>query len=238
MSTEITVVVTHGAWADGSSWGKVISALEAAGVRAVAAPLPLTSLEDDVAALNHTLEHVAGPVVLAGHAYAGGVIGSTQAENVRALVYVAALAPDEGETVGEVFGRGTPHPDAPTLTPDSHGLIWLPDNAFPNAFAQHASPEEQALLRAVQRPISVSCITTPVPRPRWKDLPTWYLIAEQDRMIPAENQHFMADRMGASARAYPVDHTPLITAPAVVTDLILEAVAQAQSRGHMHSQSH
>jgi pimeloyl-ACP methyl ester carboxylesterase len=127
---------------------------------------------------------------------------------VRALVYVAALAPDEGETVGEAFGRGTPHPDA---------------------FAQHASPEEQTLLRAVQRPISVSCITTRVGRPRWKDLPTWYLIAEQDRMIPAENQRFMADRMGASTRAYPVDHTPLVTAPTVVTDLILEAVTQAKA---------
>jgi pimeloyl-ACP methyl ester carboxylesterase len=229
MSSEITVVVTHGAWADGSSWGKVISALEAAGVRTVAAPLPLTSLEDDVAALDRTLEHVAGPVVLAGHAYAGGVIGSTRAENVRALVYVAALAPDEGETVGEVFGRGTPHPNAPTLVPDEHGLIWLPDEAFAAAFAQQASAEEQTLLRAVQRPISVSCITTPVGRPLWKDRPSWYLIAEQDRMIPAENQRFMAERMAASARAYAVDHTPLVTAPDVVSDLLLEVVAQVKA---------
>src|SRR5262245_62511422 len=113
MSSELTVVVTHGAWADGSSWGKVISALEAAGVRTIAAPLPLTSFEDDVAALNHTLEHVAGPVVLAGHAYAGGVIGSTRAENVRELVYVAALGQDEGEAVGTVFSRGNPQPDGP-----------------------------------------------------------------------------------------------------------------------------
>jgi pimeloyl-ACP methyl ester carboxylesterase len=224
MSSAITVVLAHGAWADGSSWGKVIGALEAAGVRALAAPLPLTSFEDDVAALDRTLEHVAGPVVLAGHAYAGGVIGSAQAANVRALVYVAALAPDEGETVGEVFGRGTPHPQAPQLAPDAHGLIWLPDEAFAAAFAQNASAEEQTILRAVQRPISVSCITTPVGRPLWRDRPSWYLVAEEDRMIRAENQHFMAERMGARVRTHAVDHTPLVTAPGVVADLLLEVV--------------
>lgn len=228
MNPDITAVLAHGAWADGSSWGKVISTVEAAGVRAVAAPLPLTSLQDDIAALNRTLEHVAGPVVLAGHAYAGGVIGSTQATNVHALVYVAALAPDEGETVGEVFERGTPHPTAPALTPDEHGFIWLPDEAFPAAFAHHASTQEHTLLRAVQRPISVSCITTPVGRPLWKDRPTWYLLAEEDRMIPAENQRLMAHRMGAGVHEHPVDHMPLVTAPDVVANLLLEAVEQVR----------
>lgn len=228
LSSEITVVLAHGAWADGSSWGKVVTALEAAGVRAVAAPLPLRSLQDDVAALDGALEHVRGPVVLAGHAYAGGVIGSTRAANVRALVYVAALAPDEGETVGEVFGRGTPHPDAPALAPDERGFIWLPDEAFPRAFAQHATAQEQTLLRAVQQPISVSCISTPVGRPLWKDRPSWYLVAEDDRMIPPANQRFMAERMGASVRAHAVDHMPLVTAPTVVTDLLLEAVEETR----------
>lgn len=222
MSPDVTVVLAHGAWADGSSWAKVISALDAAGVRAVAASLPLTSLPDDVAALEYTLEQVGGPVVLAGHAYAGAVIGSTRAPDVRALVYVAALAPDEGETVSEVFGRGTPHPDAPALVPDERGFIWLPDEAFPGAFAPRATAAEQNLLRAVQRPISVTSITVPVGRPLWKDRPTWYLLAEQDRMIPAENQRFMARRMGASVRAYPVDHMPLVTAPEVVADLLAE----------------
>ncbi|GAB2736281.1 alpha/beta hydrolase [Kitasatospora kifunensis] len=171
---------------------------------------------------------MAGPVVLAGHAYAGAVIGSTAAQNVRALVYVAALAPDEGETVGEVFGRGTPHPNAPALTPNERGFIWLPDEAFPNAFAPLATADEQALLRAVQRPISVACIAAPVGRPLWKDRPTWYLLAEQDRMIPAENQRFMAERMSASVRAHDVDHTPLVTAPDVVAELLLEVVGQVE----------
>jgi pimeloyl-ACP methyl ester carboxylesterase len=224
MSTEVTLVLVHGAWADGSSWARVIDQVEAAGVRAVAAPLPLSSFEDDVAALESTLEHVGGPVVLAGHAYAGGVIAATTAENVRALVYVAALAPAEGESVAEIFGRGTAHPQAPALAPDAHGLIWLPDEAFAGAFAHRATEVEQIRLRAVQRPISITCITTPVGRPRWQDLPTWYLIAEEDRMISSDNQHFMAERMGATVRSQPVDHMLLLTAPEVVTEVLLDVV--------------
>jgi pimeloyl-ACP methyl ester carboxylesterase len=230
MSTsDLTVVLAHGAWADGSSWSTVISALQATGLPVVAAPLPLTSLQDDVAALDRTLERVTGPVVLAGHAYAGGVIGSTRSANVRALVYVAALAPEEGETIGDVFYRAKPHPDAPTLAPDAHGLIWLPDEAFAAAFAHNASADEQGLLNAVQRPIAIACITTPVRRPLWKDQPSWYLLAEDDRMIPAETQRFMAERMNATIRAHPVDHTPLVSAPTAVADLLLEAADHIRS---------
>ena len=164
-TNDVTVVLVHGAWADGSSWAKVIVALAASGVEAVAAPLPLTSFRDDVAALDRTLERVEAPVVLAGHAYAGAVIGATRSEKVRALVYVAALAPDEGETVADVFTRGTPHPQAPKLAPDRHGLIYLPEAAFAAAFAPNASKEELAVLAAVQRPISPACITVKVERP-------------------------------------------------------------------------
>jgi hypothetical protein len=129
----------------------VIGPLTAEGVRVFAAPLPLTSLAEDLAALDRTLERTSGPVVLVGHAYAGAVIAATRNERVRSLVYVTALAPDEGETVGEVFYRAKPHPLAPKLAPDGHGLIWLPEVAFAAAFAQNASAEEQALLAAVQR---------------------------------------------------------------------------------------
>src|SRR5258707_4912739 len=144
--SDVSVVLVHGAWADGSSWSKVIGPLRAEGARVVAAPLPLTSLVDDVAALGRTLERIEGPVVLVGHAYAGAVIAATRDEKVEALVYVAALAPDEGETVADVFYRTAPHPRAPKLSPDNHGLIYLPDEAFAAAFAQNASVEEQTLL--------------------------------------------------------------------------------------------
>ena len=222
-NNELTIVLAHGAWADGSSWAKVIRRLRAAGVRSVAVPLPLTSLTDDVAALERTIERVAGPVVLVAHAYAGGVIAEARSETVQALVYVTALAPDEGETVGDVFYRSKPHPKAPKLAPDANGLIWLPEAAFPEAFAPNASAEEQVVLFAVQRPIAIPCIGTKVGRPLWRDRPTWFLLAEADRMIVAETQRFMAERMKAEIRTQAVDHTPSVTAPQAVVDIILEA---------------
>ncbi len=224
-------VLAHGAWADGSSWGKVIRGLRAAGLKSVAAPLPLTLLTDDIAALERTVERVAGPIVLVGHAYAGAVIAGIRSEKVRALVYVAALAPDEGETVADVFYRTEPHPTAPKLAPDAHGLIWLPEAAFPAAFAPHASAEEQAVLFAVQRPIAVPCISTKVGRPLWRDRPTWFLLAEADHMIVTEAQRFMAERMKAKVRSHAVDHTPSVTAPHVVVDIILETT-RAVATGH------
>jgi pimeloyl-ACP methyl ester carboxylesterase len=129
MSHDVSVVLVHGAWADGSSWAKVIAPLAAEGIKVLAAPLPLTSFAEDTAAVERTLERASGPVVLAGHAYAGAVIAATRNEKVKALVYVSALAPDEGETVSDVFYRSKPHPLAPKLAPDSHGLIYLPHEA-------------------------------------------------------------------------------------------------------------
>ena len=160
-----TVVLVHGAWADGSSWSQVIAELDEAGIAVTAAPIPLTSLDDDVNAVNRAIDRIEGPVVLAGHAYAGGVIGATRHPRVQALVYVTALAPDEGETVADVFYRDASHPDAPELKPDDGGWIWLPVNAFAKAFAQHGTAEEHAVLAAVQRPIAVQSIQQPVPRP-------------------------------------------------------------------------
>jgi pimeloyl-ACP methyl ester carboxylesterase len=222
--TTPTVVLVHGAWADGSSWARVISGLRQAGINVTAAPIPLTTLDDDINAVTRVINRTAGPVVLAGHAYAGGVIGAVSHPRIKALVYVVALAPDEGETVADVFYRDPPHPQAPELTPDDGGWIWLPDNAFATAFAQHATAEDQSLLAAVQRPIAAPCIQQPVPRPGWKDLPSWYLVAEEDRMINPATQWFMAERMRAHTRSGTFDHAPLITQPQAVTDILTEAV--------------
>jgi pimeloyl-ACP methyl ester carboxylesterase len=223
-SNGVNVVLVHGAWADGSSWAKVIGLLAADDIKVIAAPLPLTSFHDDVVALDRTLKRVTGPVVLAGHAYAGAVIAATRDAKVKALVYVAALAPDEGETVANVFYRAEPHPQAPKLVPDDDGLIYLPEEAFAAAFAQNASTEEQVLLAAVQRPISPACITVSVDRPLWRARPSWFLIAEQDRMIVHETQRFMADRMKARTHSHPVDHSPMITAPELVVNIIHDAI--------------
>lgn len=223
-SRDVSVVFAHGAWADGSSWAKVIGPLAAEGIEVLAAPLPLTSFDDDVAALDRTLERAKGRIVLVGHAYAGAVIAATRNDNVAALVYVAALAPAEGETVADIFYRGEPHPLAPKLAPDDHGLIYLPKAAFGTAFAQNASLEDQAILAAVQRPISPACISVAMRRPLWKDRPAWFLVAEQDRMIVEDNQRFMAARMKAQVCAHPVDHAPLVSAPGVVLDIVRTAI--------------
>ena len=221
---DVSVVLAHGAWADGSSWARVITGLAAHGVKASAVPVPLTSLADDVSALNRSIERIPGPVVLAAHAYAGAVIALARPERVKALVYVTALAPDEGEKVADVFYHAKPHPLAPKLSPDGNGWIWLPETAFAAAFAQNASAEDLAVLAAVQRPMSINCITVPAGRPLWKDVPTWFLVAEQDRMIVTETQHFMAGRMKAKVKAHAVDHTPMVTAPTAVVDIIREAI--------------
>jgi pimeloyl-ACP methyl ester carboxylesterase len=221
---DASVVLAHGAWADGSSWARGLAALTQESVKVTAAPLPLTTLADDVAALNRSIERTEGQVVLAAHAYAGAVIALARPERVKALVYISALAPDEGEKVADVFYRNPPHPKAPKLAPDSNGLIWLPEEAFAAAFAQHASAEDLSVLSAVQRPLSINCITVPAGRPLWKDIPSWFLVAEHDHMIVPETARFMAQRMKATTKVHAVDHTPLVTAPAVVVDIIRDAI--------------
>src|ERR1700689_3183771 len=200
MRENVNVVLAHGAWADGSSWAKVIAPLTGDGVRALAAPLPLTSFAEDTAAVERTLERTSGPVVLAGHAYAGAVIAATRNERVKALVYIAALAPDENETVADVFYRAKPHPLAPNLQPDAHGLIWMPEGGFAQAVAHKASPDQTTILEAVQRPIAVRCIQEKARVPTWKTKPSWFLLAEEDRMIAPQTQCFMAERMRAKIR--------------------------------------
>jgi pimeloyl-ACP methyl ester carboxylesterase len=218
-----TVVLVHGAWADGSCWSNVILPLRREGLQVIAAPIPLTSLSDDAAALLRVIERTTGPVTLVGHAYSGAVIAAAHDDRVKSLVYVAAFAPDESETVAEVFYRAAPHPKAPHMVPDAHGLIWMPEEGFGCAVAHNASPDQLAIMAAMQRPLSVQCIQEKAPAPAWKTTPSWYLVAEEDRMISPETQRFMAGRMGATIRSCRVDHTPMYTAPELVVDVILEA---------------
>lgn len=221
-----SVVLVHGAWADGSCWGNIILPLQHQGLNVVAAPIPLTSLTDDAAALRRVIERSAGPVILVGHAYAGAVIAAAHDERVKCLIYVAALAPDEGETVADVFYRASPHPEAPKLAPDAHGLVWMPKEGFRQAVAHNASPDQLVIMAAVQRPLAVQCIQEKVLAPAWKTIPSWYLIAEEDRMILEGTQRFMAARMGATIRSHKVDHTPMYSAPNLVVDVLLEAVQE------------
>jgi pimeloyl-ACP methyl ester carboxylesterase len=220
------VILVHGAWADGSSWSQVVLPLVKEGLNVICAPIPLTSLAEDIVTLNRVIARTEGPVLLAAHAYAGAVIAGATDERVKSLVYVAALAPDEGETVADVFYKEPPHPQAPHLQPDGDGLIWMTHEGYENAFSQNSSKETKALSEAVQRPLSVPCIQQPSPKPGWKSRPSWFLIATEDRMINPKTQEFMAQRMGAKVRVRTVDHTPLLTAPDEVVDIIREAATE------------
>jgi pimeloyl-ACP methyl ester carboxylesterase len=226
LAQNANVVLVHGAWADGSCWQNVILPLRKEGLKVTSAPIPLTSLSDDIAALERVIERTRGPVLLAGHAYAGAVIAGSKEDRVKSLVYVAALAPAEGETVADVFYRAKPHSEAPHLEPDAHGFIWMPEGFFGRAVAHNVSPEQAAILEAVQRPIALKCIQEKAPTPAWKTKPSWFLLAEEDRMIPPETQRYMASRMGAKIRTHRVDHSPMHTAPEVVVGVILEAARE------------
>lgn len=224
-SQNATIILVHGAWADGSCWDNVILPLRQQGFKTTCAPIPLTSLTDDAAALRRVIERAVGPIILVGHAYAGAVIAASHDDRVKALVYIAALAPDEGETVADVFYRADPHPQAPHLEPDTYGFIWMPEEGFRHAVAHKASADQIAIKAAVQRPLAVQCIQEKAPSPAWKTTPSWYFVAEEDRMIVPETQRFMADRMGATIRSHAVDHTPMYTATNLVVDMIMEAAS-------------
>ena len=225
-----TIVLVHGAWADGSCWKDLILPLERHGLRVICAPIPLTSLNDDVSALSRALGRTSGHIVLAGHAYGGAVIGAIREERVTSFVYIAALAPDEGETVAQLFYRDESHPEQPKLAPDKYGFIWMPDGGFSKAVAHKASADLTKILTAVQRPISVQCIQEKAPVPGWKSKPSWYLLAEEDRMINPKTQQFMASRMAAKVCSSRVDHSPMYSATDQVVDVILQAARESLCR--------
>ena len=206
------------------------SAPEKQGLGVTAAPIPLTSLTEDAAALRRVIERTSGPVILVGHAYAGAVIAAAHDDRVKSLVYIAALAPDEGEMVADVFYRTAPHPEAPRLAPDAYGLIWMPEDGFCHAVAHKASPDQTSIMAAVQRPIAMNCIQEKAPAPAWKTKPSWYLLAEEDRMISPATQRFMAERMRATVRSHAVDHTPMYTAPNLVVNIVMEATGEVSRK--------
>ena len=170
---DLTAVLVHAAWADASSWNKVTAPLRELGFHVRAAQIPLTSLSEDVASLQGLLRQVEGPVLLVAHSYAGAVITAAGADNpqVKALVYIAAIVPDEGETVGALFQRAEPQPNTrPQLAPDADGFLWLPPGAFANAVAPDASKEETALMQINQHPIALACLGELMTVPAWKPI--------------------------------------------------------------------
>lgn len=220
-----TIVLVHAAWADASSWTPVIGPLLKAGVKVIAAQIPMTSLSDDVAALKMTLKRAGdGPILLVAHSYAGAVITALESDGrIKGLAFIAAMPPAEGETVGDVFFREPAHEKAPHLAPDADGYLWMSEEGMNDAVAHQATAEQNAIRTAAQRPIAMKCLSEPIKTPAWRTKPSWFLLAEDDRMFSPKTQRFVAERMGAEVRAYTVDHAPQTSSPTIVVEFILEA---------------
>lgn len=219
-----TVVLVHGAWCDGSSWSGVVAALQAAGREVVAVQNPLTSLAEDVAATTRVLDGVEGEVVLVGHSYGGAVISgaSAGAADVRALVYVAAYAPDAGETVQGLGERFTATDGAATIRATADGWLTLDPDTFPEVFAGDVPRERARVLAAVQKPTHAACFGAPLAAAGWSRLPSTYIRSRGDRMVAPELQSWTADRIGATVHELDSSHASPVSRPEEIARIIGE----------------
>lgn len=225
-----TVILVHGAWADASSWSKVIPRLVAAHLNVVAVSLPLTSLADDVAATERAVALADGPVVLVGHSYGGAVI--TEAGNdpkVVGLVFVAAYAPDQGES-SLSLATANPTPIGTEIRPDANGFLKLTATGIADDFAQDLSNVEKIILIATQGPTAGSALGTPATKPSWKDKPTWFVIAANDRTVSPDLEATEASRMNAATITVPTGHLAMLAAPERVAEFIKVAAEMARPK--------
>jgi pimeloyl-ACP methyl ester carboxylesterase len=240
MTTDSTIVLVHGDWADGSSWAGVIERLQEKGCAVVAPPNLLRGPSADAAYLKSFLETIAGPIVLVAHSYGGFVItnAATGNPNVEALVYIDSFMPDEGETLGELAAKwGSCISESALNTVPYDGgvdayLRWDANGGyagFAECFANGVEPEQAAVLAAAQRPASLAEYTEPSGPPAWKTIPCWSLIGTQDRVIPPPLQEHFCERAGARVTRVRAGHLSLISHPADVTAVILSAVGAASS---------
>ncbi|VVD84329.1 alpha/beta fold hydrolase [Pandoraea cepalis] len=220
------VILVHGAWADGSSWAKIIPLLAAKGMAVTAVQLPLTSFEADVAAVDRAIALAQGDVVLVGHSYAGAVIG--QAGNdpkVKRLVYIDAFAPDAGESAGSLFAQFEAAPLNDEIRPDAQGFLSLTAKGVATLFAQDLDSAEQTVVHATQGPINGAALGGTLTQAAWRSRPTFYLIGEDDQAILRVDQERMAARMNATVKRVASSHVPMLSHPVVVADFILQAAA-------------
>ncbi|MDI3383546.1 alpha/beta fold hydrolase [Xenophilus aerolatus] len=220
-----TVVLVHGAWADASSWGRVIPLLQRAGVAVKAVQNPTTSLAADVAATRHALDQLDGPVVLAGHSWGGTVI--TEAGNdpkVKALVYVAAFAPDVGESTGDQVAAHPAPPGLSTVSADTTGSLVMSVEGFLHNVAQDLPAEEARVLAAVSPPLGASTFGDKVTQAAWQTRPNWYVLSTEDRAVSVELQHALSARLKARTTELAASHMSLLSQPQAVAEVILDAV--------------
>ena len=230
-----TIVLVHGAWADSSGWNDSIEKLQKKGYTALAVANPLRSLHGDAAYLRSVLASISGPIVLVGHSYGGMVLtnAATGNPNVKALVYIAAFAPDEGETQIELILKNEGSQISPatlTVRPYPGGLdSYITPSLFRQIFAQDVSEKTAAVMAATQRPFDLAILDEVSGEPAWKKIPSWYLVTTEDRAIPPTTQRYMAERAGATIAEVRSSHVPMNSRPSAVTELILEAAKSVAS---------
>ncbi|MBD2511689.1 alpha/beta hydrolase [Nostoc muscorum FACHB-395] len=230
------IVLVHGAFADSSSWSKVIPLLQDKGFRVTAVQIPLTSLANDVAVVEQVLAAQTDPTILVGHSYGGAVItvAGANAPNVIGLVYIAAYAPDTGESLGDLNGRfPTPLGSSHVRPVYNNQFLQVDPDTFQEAFAQDVETVQARVMAAVQKPIAIKNFDEKVAKPAWKSKRSWYQVSDNDRMISPELERFMAKRIGATVISLPSSHASMVSHPAEVANLIIEAAkAEASSKVH------
>jgi len=222
-NTKVSVVLVHGAWADGSSWSKVIPILEKAGHRVIAVQLPLHSLKDDVDTVKRAIDVIGGPVILVGHSYGGEVITNAGYNNpkVKGLVFITALAPKEGQSLNDFvnikkFPKGL-------LIADSGGFLYLNPSKFHDVIAQDVNMTQANIAAAVQKPFNQLIFSEKSGPPAWKQIHSWYQISENDHALPPVLEHQFAKQINATTISIPSGHASLISHPNEVSQLILDA---------------
>jgi len=227
------IVLVHGAWADSSSWSAVIEALQAKGHHVTAPQFPLTSLSDDLARLRQVLALRHGPTIVVGHSYGGQIMTALGAEapDVVGLVYIAAFALDQGESLAALLSQGPPPPALENQIVDDNGFVWLPEADFTAHFAADVDATTSRLMSAVQQPIAGNAFGEVMGVPAWKSLPSWYLVATEDQAIPADAERMFAKRMGATTIEVPSSHLAMVSHPMEVVRLIKMALDACSTTG-------
>ncbi len=222
MNSHPNIVLVHGAWADGSSWGAVIERLQARHYRVTAPQFALDTIAHDVARLRQVLNRQTGRTILAAHSYGGQIVTAlgTDAPSVVGLVYVAAFGLDQGESIGALLSGGAPTPALAHIDVDKQGFAWLPEDDFVSHFAGDVDPVKAKVMYAVQQPFNTAAFTDVMGTPAWRGLRSWYLVAQNDQVIPPDAERLFAKRMGAKAVEVPSSHVAMVSHPDEVCDLI------------------
>ena len=231
MDAPRNVVLVHGGFVDGSGWRAVYDLLTQDGYHVAVVQNPTLSLEGDAAAARMIIGAQDGPVVLVGHSYGGAVISEAGTDpNVAALVYIAAFAPDKGESVNTLIADPPPGAPVPPILPPQDGFLFLDREKFHDSFAGDVPAEDAAFMADSQVPWGVGALGGAITEPAWRTKPSWYLLTTEDRMIPPPAQHFMSERAGATTVEVAASHSVYVSQPAAVADLVKEAASAVAAR--------